>query len=162
MKSTDIINLYIKLEDLGIKIWIDGGWAVDALLGEQTRSHEDLDIAVEHKNLTKLRGYLELKGYKEIKRDEDKMWDLVMGDDKGHELDVHAFSFDDKGIIVEEEYWDGYSNNSLTGLGVIDGHTVRCVSPEQLVKTHDGTKRKLKYSDHKDMDALCKKFGLKR
>ncbi|NTU66841.1 MAG: GNAT family N-acetyltransferase [Candidatus Moranbacteria bacterium] len=161
MQDKDVIDLYAKLEDLGIKIWIDGGWAVDALLGEQTRSHEDLDVAVERKNLTKLREYLESKGYNEIKRDEDKMWDLVMGDDKGHELDIHAFSLDDKGSVIAEEYWDGYSSNSLTGSGIIDGQTVRCVSPEQLVKTHDGTKRKLKDSDHEDMDALCSKFGIK-
>lgn len=161
MQDKDVIDLYTKLENLEIKIWIDGGWALDALLGEQTRSHEDLDIAVEHRNLANLKAYLESQGYKEMKRDEDKMWDLVMCDDKGHELDIHAFSFDDKGSVVEEEYWDGYLSNSLTGSGIIDGHTVRCVSPEQLIKTHDGTKRKLKDSDHKDIDALCNKFGIK-
>lgn len=158
MKSTDVINLYTKLEGLGIKIWIDGGWAVDALLGKQTRTHEDLDIAVEHKNVTNLRIYLESQGYKETRRNEDKMWDLVMGDDKGHEVEVHAFSFDNEGGVVKEEYWDGYSNNSLTGSGIINGCMVRCVSPEQLLKTHDNTKRKLKDNDYKDMDALRKKF----
>jgi lincosamide nucleotidyltransferase A/C/D/E len=160
MKSEDIIDLYTELEGLGIKIWIDGGWAVDALIGKQTRTHEDLDIAIEYNNLANLKTYLESQGYSEIKRAEDKMWDLVMGDDNGHELDVHAFSFDDKGNVIEDKYWDGYSSDSLTGLGIIDGHAVNCVSPEQLLKTHDGTKRKLKDSDHSDMDALCKKFGI--
>lgn len=161
MNSTDVVDLYTNLEDLGIKIWIDGGWAVDALLGKQTRIHEDLDIAVECKNLENLKAHLESKGYKEIKRDENRMWDLVMGDDRGHELDIHAFSFDDKGSVVEEKYWDGYSGSSLTGEGIIDGYIVKCVSPEQLVKTHDGTKRKLRDSDYRDMEALCKKFGIK-
>ena len=37
-KSTaaDVVALYTELESLGIKIWIDGGWGVDALLGKQT------------------------------------------------------------------------------------------------------------------------------
>ncbi len=34
MTSADVIDLYATLENLGIKIWIDGGWAVDALLGK--------------------------------------------------------------------------------------------------------------------------------
>lgn len=161
MKSADVIDLYTNLENLGIKIWIDGGWAVDALLGEQTRYHKDLDIVVERNNLENFRAYLELQGYKEIKRDENKMWDLVMGDDRGRELDVHAFNFDDKGSVIEEESWDGYSNKSLTGSGIIGGLIVRCVSPEHLAKTHDNTKRKLEDKDHKDMDALRKKFRWK-
>jgi hypothetical protein len=32
-----------------IDLHIDGGWGVDALLGRQTRTHADLDIAVQHK-----------------------------------------------------------------------------------------------------------------
>jgi lincosamide nucleotidyltransferase A/C/D/E len=30
---------------LHIKFWIAGGWAIDALVGEQTREHHDVDIA---------------------------------------------------------------------------------------------------------------------
>src|SRR3989338_6488885 len=112
MTSKDVLDLYFKAENLGIKIWIDGGWAVDALLGEQTRTHKDLDIATEHKNLSKFKDYLESEGYKETYRDEDKKWDLVLTDKNGHEIDVHAFTFDDNGHVVKEEYWDGYSANS--------------------------------------------------
>jgi len=39
MTSIDVIDFYIKLENLGIEIWFDGGWGVDALLSEQTRPH---------------------------------------------------------------------------------------------------------------------------
>ena len=34
MKAEDVIGIYTKLEDLGIKVWVDGGWGVDALLGK--------------------------------------------------------------------------------------------------------------------------------
>ena len=33
-------------DELGIEVWIDGGWGVDALLGECTRPHQDLDIII--------------------------------------------------------------------------------------------------------------------
>lgn len=37
MNSADVVDLYAHLTDLGIEVWLDGGWGVDALLGEQTR-----------------------------------------------------------------------------------------------------------------------------
>ena len=61
-----------------------------------------------------------------------------------------AFTFDDRGHVIEGiEYPDG----SLTGTGTIDGHTVRCINPEHLVKFHCGYE--LKDKDFKDVVALC-------
>lgn len=161
MNSKDVVDIYEKLENLGIKIWIDGGWAVDALLGEVTREHSDLDLAVERKNLTKLREYLEAQGYREIERAEDKKWDFVLGDDFRHEIDVHAFSFDENGDVVEEkDDWAGFEKDSLTGAGIIDGKSVRCVSLKYILKTHDVAMRELKESDKKDMEALKNKFEI--
>ena len=34
-------------DGLGVTYWVDGGWGVDALLGEQTREHADLDLALD-------------------------------------------------------------------------------------------------------------------
>jgi lincosamide nucleotidyltransferase A/C/D/E len=158
MKFNDVIDLYAKLESLGIVIWIDGGWAVDFLLGKITRNHSDLDVAVEYKNLEKFKEYLQTQGYRELKREKDKKWDFVLGDDAGHEIDVHSFSFDGNGDVVEENDWDGYSKKSLAGSGIINGRAVRCVSLEQLIKTHNESRRRLKEKDYEDMDALHKKF----
>jgi len=158
--AKDVTALYSKLESQGIQIWVDGGWAVDALLGEQTRTHEDLDIAVQDIHLLRLKEYLELQNYHEVERDENKNWDFVMSDDKGHEIELHSFALDENGEINEEGYWDGYSKGSLSGQGVIDNLPVRCVSLNQLIKTHDSRKRKLKGSDYADMEALQRKFGI--
>ena len=46
MKSKEVLNLYNYFESIGINIWLDGGWGVDALLEEQTRPHEDVDIVI--------------------------------------------------------------------------------------------------------------------
>lgn len=158
MKATDVIDLYVALENLGIKIWVDGGWAVDALLGKQTRQHEDLDIAVEHKNMARLKEHLESQGYAEIQGDEEKKWDGVWRDNAGHEIDAHAFSFDADNHVMEENHWAGFRKNSLAGSGLIAGTIVRCASLEHLLRTHDGTKRNLREKDHKDMEILCKKI----
>ena len=89
MKAKDVVGLYTKLDNLGIKIWIDGGWSVDALLGEQTMEHQDLDIAIDQEDLIPLLKFLKVGGYKEIRR--DKEHNIVFGDNSGCELDVHVF-----------------------------------------------------------------------
>lgn len=153
MTSSDVIDFYTRMKKRRIKIWIDGGWGIDALLSKQTRSHRDLDIAIERKNVAKLRKFLETQGYKEVKR--DNQWNFVLGDNRGHEIDVHVFVFDDKGNVVKGIT---YPANSLTGTGTIDGHIVRCISPEYMVRFHSGYE--LKDKDFKDIFAICKKFGI--
>src|SRR4051812_10145173 len=63
MTALDVLKLYAELEAHGIPIWIDGGWCVDALLGQQTRAHPDLDIAVERKFAHRLERLLHGWGY---------------------------------------------------------------------------------------------------
>ena len=155
MSANDVLDVYSSLERMGINVWIDGGWSVDASLGEQTRSHTDLDIAIQYKDLQKFREYMETREYKELERDENKKWTFVLGDDKGHEIDVHAFTFDEKGHIVED---DEYPDGSLTGVGTIGGQTVRCIDPRHLVHFH--TRHEPREKDIKDVAALCEKFGI--
>lgn len=155
MQQQEVIDLYNQLENIGIKIWIDGGWAVDALLGRQTRPHKDLDVAIQWRDVPKLREFLAGKGYKQIK--EDSKWNFVLADESGREIDVHAFVYDNNGNIV-----DGimYPADSLTGAGTINGQTVRCISPEYMVKflapwIH---KHPEKYSPA--VSDLCTKFNI--
>lgn len=153
MTSTDVINLYSRLDQLDIQIWVDGGWGVDALLGEQTRPHKDLDIAIQWKDVPKLRELLAEQGYRQIK--EDSQWNFVLADSQGREVDVHAFVYNTEGNIVEGIM---YPAESLTGTGSIDGFTIRCVAPEFVVKFHAGYE--LKEKDYTDIAAICRKFNI--
>ena len=49
-----------------IEIWLDGGWGVDALLGKETRQHNDIDLFVEEKNYNKFIEIIKNKGFNEI------------------------------------------------------------------------------------------------
>jgi len=160
MTVLDVTNLYIKLDNIGIKIWIDGGWGVDALLGEETRTHEDVDIVIQRKDLLKLRKVLKRQGYKDIKQDDTSSWNFVLGDDKKHKVDVHVIVFDVEGNGIYGPLKKGnmYPTASLSGTGVIGGYTVKCISPEYMVKFHTGYK--LCDNDFQDVLALCKRFGI--
>ncbi len=54
MRCNDVINVINLLEQDQIDVWLDGGWGIDALLGEQTRSHADVDIVIRHSSVPRL------------------------------------------------------------------------------------------------------------
>jgi hypothetical protein len=47
-----------RIAGAGVTWWVVGGWAIDLFLGEQTREHEDLEIAVLQKDFPTLRQHL--------------------------------------------------------------------------------------------------------
>jgi lincosamide nucleotidyltransferase A/C/D/E len=160
MKATDVTSLYEACQKNGITIWIDGGWGVDALLGHQSRLHKDVDIAIQEKDVSKLRELLQGKGYREIKLEMARPHNFVLGDEKGHEIDIHVIVFDVKGNGIYGPVDNGeiYPADSLTGTGFIAGKAVRCISPEWMVKFHSGYE--LQEKDVRDVTALCEKFGI--
>jgi len=160
VNSVDVVDFYRTITLLGVGLWIDGGWGVDALLGEQTRPHEDLDIAIQAKDVPVLRRLLQARGYADIKLEIARPWNFVLGDENGREIDVHVIVLDDQGdgIYGPPEKGEKYPAASLTGTGNIDGQAVRCISPEWMVKFHFGYD--LKDKDFRDVSALCNKFGI--
>jgi lincosamide nucleotidyltransferase A/C/D/E len=160
VNSVDVVDFYRTIAQLGTELWIDGGWAVDALLGEQTRPHRDLDIAIQEKDVPVLRHLLQARGYTDIKLEDARPWNFVLGDENGREIDVHVIVLDGQGngIYGSPEKGEKYPAASLTGTGNIGGQAVRRVSPEWMVKFHSGYD--LKDKDFRDVSALCKKFGI--
>ena len=160
MKSEDVVRLLQQLEEGGLAVWLDGGWGVDALLGEQTRPHGDLDIVIQQKDVPRLRRLLESQGYRDVARDDTSPWNFVLGDGKGHEVDVHAIVFDAEGNGIYGPVEKGvmYPAASLSGSGAIDGRTVKCIAAEYMVKFHTGYR--LRERDFRDVSALCERFGV--
>jgi lincosamide nucleotidyltransferase A/C/D/E len=155
MSGDAVVELMQLFEQHGIEVFVDGGWGIDALLGEQTRSHADVDIALQHKDVPKLRLLLEACGYKDVPRDDTRDCNFVMGDDQGHEVDVHSYTFDAHGKLV---FGVEYPLDSLTGTGSIQGYPVKCISAEWTVKFHSGYE--LDENDYRDVSALCERFGI--
>lgn len=155
MSGDAAVELLQLFAQNGIDIFVDGGWGVDALLGEQTRSHEDLDVALQHRDVPRLRALLEARGYKDAPRDDTWECNFVMGDNKGHEIDIHSYTFDAHGKNV---FGVEYPLDSLTGAGSIQGYPVKCISVEWMVKFHTGYK--LDENDYRDVSALCERFGI--
>jgi len=155
MKTVDVVELYSDLENLGIKVWIDGGWGVDALLGKQIREHQDLDIAINQKDVEPLLKTLTKLGYRELKKDNDH--NFVWADNFGHGVDIHAFITDKNGSIIGGIM---YPNESLTGLGTINAHSVRCISAKYMIEFLAPWLNKHPHKYLEAISALCKKFKI--
>ncbi|HQU86574.1 MAG TPA: nucleotidyltransferase family protein [Pyrinomonadaceae bacterium] len=155
MEAVKVIELLKILAENDIDVVVDGGWGVDALLGKQTRFHEDLDIAIQHKDVPKLRKILTEKGFFEIPRDDTRDCNFVLGDGEGNAVDVHSYTFDENGNNI---FGIEYLPEHFTGQGNIDGYPVKCISPEWMVKFHTGYE--LDENDFLDVSALCRKFDI--
>ncbi|NMB62517.1 MAG: aminoglycoside nucleotidyltransferase [Chloroflexi bacterium] len=155
MSAQDVIEFVRLLEKNNIEVWIDGGWAVDALLGSQTRPHEDLDIVAHHRDTARIRSLLQGRGYVEIPRDDSWLCNFVLGDAQGHRIDVHSCEFDSQGKCI---FGVQYPFESLQGNGSIASVVVKCITPEWMVKFHSGYT--LDGNDYQDVKALCDKFNM--
>jgi hypothetical protein len=64
MTSDDVLRVFACFDAARIHVWVDGGWAVEVLVGEETRRHADLDLALDRTNLGRARDVLEERGYR--------------------------------------------------------------------------------------------------
>jgi len=160
MTSEALVDLLRLLEGAGIEVWLDGGWAVDAVLGAQTRPHKDVDIILRVTDLPNLRELLGRRGFERQPGGTDS--NFVLADRSGLEVDVHAIVFDRDGNGVYRmkngSDWI-FPAAGFSGRGVVQGLSVRCLSPETQVLCHaHGYVPKEK--DFRDMELLQARFGV--
>lgn len=94
MTARSVVDLVGCLEEAGIRVWLDGGWAVDAASGSQTRPHDDLDLVVELCNVA-LQGILKERGYTVVGGEAPKSFEMIDAD--GRQVDVHPVEFSRSG-----------------------------------------------------------------
>ena len=158
MKADDVIAVYQSLEESGIKVWLDGGWGVDALLEEQTRPHDDVDVVVRIEDVARMREILSRAGFEFA---EGTATSFVLRDPVGREVDVHVVRFDEHGNGIYRmqsgEDWV-YPAEGFDGRGKIGAFQVRCLSPAVQMLCHTGYKLCEKHI--RDMDLLRERFGV--
>jgi lincosamide nucleotidyltransferase A/C/D/E len=160
MTAGDVCGFLDLMDSCGVRVWLDGGWAVDACLGTQTRRHSDLDIVIEERDVAAAVAVLKDRGYALVLDDDTRAWNFVLGDDAGHQVDFHVIVLDERGRGVygpreNEDYWPA---EALTGTGIVNGRTVACTTPAWLVSSHTGYE--LAATDWADVSTLCERFGI--
>src|SRR5690606_35393426 len=125
-------------KELDAKVWIAGGWGVDALVGQQTRQHHDVDIAFNtQQEETIIEKFTSLAVTVE---EDDRPTRFVLRHTDGREIDMHPVAFDEAGngrqlVPGKEPFF--YPNGCFTE-GFIHGRQVPCLTAQQLVTFHLG------------------------
>lgn len=127
------------LEGSGIDVWVEGGWGIDALVGRQTRDHEDLDVMVDRAHTDTVATLLSGAGFR-------RMVDwmptrYLMVDDAGAAVDVHPVRFDAAGdgwLTLAEGEEIRIPAAGMAGSGAIAGRPVRCFTAQQQWQAHLG------------------------
>ena len=136
VNKEDAIEIILYAEENEIDIWLDGGWGVDALLGEETRHHNDIDLFVEEKNGKTFIEILKEKGFTEVIEAYTTTDHMVWKDAKDRIIDLHVFEFNEQGDLVFEG--ESYPSNVFSGIGKIGDKVVKCINAENQVLFHLG------------------------
>jgi lincosamide nucleotidyltransferase A/C/D/E len=161
MERHDVVEILDLLEEQGVQVWLNGGWGVDALLGRQTRHHDDLDITIASVDRY---GFSEVMARARFLIDRvDNYFNWVLVDSKGRRVDVHLVDFSrtvDGADKVKYYGPDGlpFPVGSLEGRGVIGRRSVNCETAEFQVQGHTGYA--VDENDYRDVLALCNHFDI--
>jgi lincosamide nucleotidyltransferase A/C/D/E len=159
MAPADVVGLLDAFDSAGVRIWIDGGWGVDALLGEQLRRHDDLDIVAGIGDVPTVKEVLQRSGY--TFQESDVPLSFMVVDQEGRQVDVHPVTFDAQGNglyqIDDGNMWT-YPAEGLTGTGTISGRPVRCLTPDLQMRVHSGYE--LREKDHEEIRIVNERFGV--
>jgi lincosamide nucleotidyltransferase A/C/D/E len=171
VRAEDVFSIHQRLFENGIQVWLTGGWGIDALLGEQTRPHKDLDVIMLLDDIVRMRELLGSDGYNLKELWSENCWVVdaqgvetatafVLQDSEGREFDVHAMRLDDRGngIPVWEAEELIFKREDLAGKGMIAGVPVQCLSPEMQMMCHTGYE--LPDEQLRDLELLHETFGV--
>lgn len=104
--AADVVQVIDRIESVGACYQINGGWAVDALVGRQTRAHGDLDVFIDAEAVHGLISWLQEQGYTDEVDELPARLQLRRGRSR---IDVHPMTLDGEQNGTQ---WDG------TGRGI--------------------------------------------
>lgn len=161
MTAEAAAGLLRRLTAEGVDVCVGGGWAVDALLGRQTRDHSDLDVWVTVPDFEPLLATCAAVGVDRVLPwPGDRPWNFVLHDGGRLRVDLHVYE------VLSPDSWHYGSVSggqvlpaeALAGSGVLGGEPVRCEAPQWALRWHTGYPPRA--VDHHDVPLLCERFGL--
>jgi len=160
MDAARVLDLLEHLRARDVPSWLGGGWAVDALLCEQTREHDDLDLVTRLEDSARIEEVLGERGYLLGYGGPPHSFEMV--DNEGHQIDVHPASFtpDGEGVYKSDSGQDWiYPANGFMGVGRILGHEIPCLTAEVVIVSH-ATGYALDEAHQRDVLALAERYGI--
>ncbi len=134
----DLLTVIELLENAGITYWLDGGWGVDVLAGEQTRPHRDIDVDFDAEHTEKLLTMLTEYGY-EVETDWAPVRIELYSDKYGY-IDIHPFVLHEDGTARQADLAGGWYEfeKDYFGTASFAGKTIPCISAKGQKVFHSG------------------------
>jgi lincosamide nucleotidyltransferase A/C/D/E len=160
VQARDVLEILDRLGAAGVSAWLDGGWGVDALLGQQTRPHDDADVVLALEQSE--RAIATLAGLGFAVADDLRPTRLVLRDGTGRQVDVHPVVFDRAGDGWQRRASPDGSDCRYPAegfvTGTVAGRVVGCLSAAVQLAHHTGYPPQGK--DLQDMARLGARFSL--
>jgi lincosamide nucleotidyltransferase A/C/D/E len=168
VNEADVVEVLALLQGAGVSAWVVGGWATDALLGQQTRAHGDLDLAIAAASEQSARAAMERAGFHVAHEApagrwlsvQVKMIDGLRRTVALHPVDLKAWSAPaGLGSIRQSAREFGMGEiGELFATGRLAEQDVPLLSAAAQVVLHCGYE--IRDRDRWDVEALCRRFGL--
>jgi lincosamide nucleotidyltransferase A/C/D/E len=159
MDARSVLDVIATLEHARVRVWLDGGWGIDTLVGEQTREHDDLDCVIALSDAEIARDALAALGFA-VSLDELPTR-FVVRDRSDRRVDFHTVNFDATGAATQQ-LPDGtrvpYPAQGFSGFGHVNGVPVDCLTAAVQALHHLGYDPDEK--DHHDMALLADRFAI--
>jgi lincosamide nucleotidyltransferase A/C/D/E len=161
MTAESAVRLLGVLNEHNVDSCVGGGWAVDALLGTQTRDHSDLDLWIRSTDIGALFvAFAKCALDRILPWPGDRPWNFVLHDGGRLRVDLHFYE------IIPDGRWhygsvtkgESFPAAALGAHGTIADTAVRCEAPEWSVRWH--TQYLLRDVDRHDIPLLCERFGI--
>jgi lincosamide nucleotidyltransferase A/C/D/E len=167
MGTADVVEIIGLLRSAGVATWLAGGWACDALLGEQTRVHADLDLLVAEQDRGRACEVLEQHGFALAEEFDAGLMSLALEllDRRRrrkvalHLVDIAADAPGEWAVSLGERMQSlGLDSAELFATGTVAGRELPCLSPAALLALHTGYEPR--EEDRRDISVMCARFSL--
>ncbi|MGW6057407.1 nucleotidyltransferase domain-containing protein [Streptomyces sp. NPDC055189] len=159
MTADDVVFVLDVLRRANTDVWVGGGWGIDALIGERTRDHRDLDLMHRQEQEGAVLAALSAEGF--VESVDWRPIRFVVTAPDGREIDLHPLVFSDDGSAVQaspDPQRPFVYPAACFVTGTVQGTPVPCLSAEQQVYFHQGYEPSDR--DRHDMAQLRRVFGI--
>jgi len=159
LNAQSVLAVLDAFEAVGVRAWLDGGWGVDALLGYESRGHEDLDLVVDVESLPAALAKLQGMGF--VMAVDERPVRFEMEHPELGKIDFHPVRFDEGGGGLQRQHGDDdfrYPPEGFEGRGLVAGREVACLTAEVQMLVHAGYVPD--ETDERDVLLLHQRFGI--
>lgn len=137
MTIADVLAVLDALDAADVRAWIEGGWGIDALVGHQTRDHDDVDLAVDSAGQGFEHAITALTAVGYSATLEDLPVRLLMESSEGRSVDLHPLRFATDGSAVQSGHSREYEYPAAGfTVGRIGDRAVPCLTAALQIDFH--------------------------